>query len=346
MMYRFAAALTCFTVAACFTQFVSTGVSQEKDNFPSTLEVGEIVVSMALSTDSKWLVTGTWEGAVRLWDLRTGKQVRTFNGHAGMATAVALSNDSKKLVTASEDGTARLWDVASGKEKRVYPAGEKGQHCLAAIDSEAKWMVASVNATPRLWDLATGKVLRTFDGNVSCVTSLALSADGKRLVTGAAGEIDSSVRLWDVATGKELMKMHHRDAVISVQISKNGNWLATGSFDNSARLWEVADGKITFLGPEQIITCKHDRHVSSAKLSNDGKWLVTTSWEKGVVHCWDAATGKHVRVIRAHANVIQCTALSSDSSLLVTASEDLTVRFWDLASGKERFRPGQKKPGE
>src|SRR5262245_13677493 len=148
--------------------------TQEKT---AALEVGERVVAMALSSDGKWLVTGSWEGAVRLWDLRTGKQIRTFKGHADMITAVALSRDSKRLVTASVDGTARLWDVASGNTKRVYPAGEKGQVCLAAIDSEAKWMVASVSPAPKLWDLDTGKVVRSFDGNVSCVISLALSGD-------------------------------------------------------------------------------------------------------------------------------------------------------------------------
>src|SRR5438067_1815970 len=91
---------------------------QKPQEKTSALEVGEIVASMALSNDSKWLVTGSWEGAIRLWDLSTGKQVRTFKGHAGIITAVALSNDCKKLVTTGVDGTARLWDVASGKEKR------------------------------------------------------------------------------------------------------------------------------------------------------------------------------------------------------------------------------------
>src|SRR5258708_219139 len=97
---------------------VFTLLAQEKT---AALEVGERVVAMALSSDGKWLVTGSWEGAVRLWDLSTGKPIRTFKGHADMITAAALSRDSKKLVTASVDGAARLWDVASGKEKRVYP---------------------------------------------------------------------------------------------------------------------------------------------------------------------------------------------------------------------------------
>ena len=236
-----------------------------------------------------------------------------------------------------------LWDVPSGKEKRVYPAGEKGQACLAAIDSEAKWMVASVSPTPTLWDLDTGKVVRTFEGNVSCVTSLALSSDGKRLVTGAAGQIDSTARLWDVATGKEIIKLQHLSTVTSVGISKNGQWLVTGSLDKTARLWEVAAAGITFQKPEQIISFRHDEAVDTAKLSNDGKWLVTTTWVDSIAHLWDATTGKHVRTFKGHTKGIYCAALSSDSSLLVTASEDLTVRLWDLASGKERLRPGQKK---
>src|SRR5262245_7447717 len=136
--------------------------TQEKT---AALEVGERVVAMALNSDGTRLVTGSWEGAVRLWDLRTGKQIRTFKGHADMITAAALSRDSKRLVTASLDGTARLWAVASGEVIRVYPAGEKGQACLAAIDSEAKWMVASVGPIAKLWDLDTGKVVRLHSAN-------------------------------------------------------------------------------------------------------------------------------------------------------------------------------------
>jgi WD40 repeat protein len=309
----------------------------------AAIDVGERVVSMALSGDGTLLVTGSWEGAVRLWDLRTGEQIRTFKGHVDMITAAALSSDSKKLVTASLDGTARLWDVASGKEKCVYPAGEKGQHCLAAIDSEAKWMVASVGPNPKLWDLNTGKAVRNFAGNVSCVCSLALSADGKWLVTGAAGEVDSTARLWYVATGKEIIRLQHLDTVTSVGISKNGQWLVTGSLDKTARLWEIASAGIAFQEPEQIITFRHDIAIGAAKLSNDGKWLVTTTWVDGVAHLWDAATGKHLRVFRGHTKGIYCAALSGDNRLLVTASEDLTVRLWDLASGKERLRPGQEK---
>src|SRR4051794_29181789 len=85
---------------------VFTHLAHEK---AAALEVGERVVALALSSDGQWLVTGSWEGAVRLWDLSTGKPIRTFEGHADMITAVALSSDAKKLVTASSDGTARLW---------------------------------------------------------------------------------------------------------------------------------------------------------------------------------------------------------------------------------------------
>jgi WD40 repeat protein len=324
--------------------WAETAFAQPTREKTAALEVGERVVAMALSSDGTWLVTGSWEGAVRLWDLRTGKQIRTFKGHADMITAAALSRDSKSLVTASLDGTARLWAVASGKVQRVYPAGEKGQACRAAIDSEAKWMVASVSPAPKLWDLDTGKVVRSFDGNVSCVISLALSDDGKRLVTGAAGQIDSTARLWDVATGKEIIKLQHLSTVTSVGISKNGQWLVTGSLDKTARLWEVAsETGIRFRRPEQTITFRHDEPVAIAKLSNDGKWLVTTTWVDGAAQLWDATTGKHVRTFKGHTKGIYCAALSDDSSLLVTASDDLTVRFWELASGKERLRPGQEK---
>jgi WD40 repeat protein len=58
------------------------------------------------------------DAVVRLWDVATGKQVRTFEGHTGSVPGLAFSPDGKRLLTGGHDRTARLWDVATGKEVR------------------------------------------------------------------------------------------------------------------------------------------------------------------------------------------------------------------------------------
>jgi WD40 repeat protein len=78
------------------------------------------IVSLALSGDGRWLVTGDLDRTARLWELASGREVRGFQGHTQVVTAVALSSDGKWLVTGSGDKTARLWELSSGKEVRAF----------------------------------------------------------------------------------------------------------------------------------------------------------------------------------------------------------------------------------
>src|SRR5262249_57417212 len=59
---------------------------------------------------------GSWDKTAKLWNARTGKEIRTFQGHTDMVQSVAFSKDGKLLVTGSHDKTVRVWDVDTGKE--------------------------------------------------------------------------------------------------------------------------------------------------------------------------------------------------------------------------------------
>lgn len=66
---------------------------------------------MAFSLDGKYVLTGSQNHTVRLWDVTTGKTVQTLNAHAGDVYGVAFSPDGQTVITGNEDGTARLWQV-------------------------------------------------------------------------------------------------------------------------------------------------------------------------------------------------------------------------------------------
>src|SRR3954447_18088481 len=77
---------------------------------------GAGVNAAAFSPDGQRAATASDDRSVRLWDLKTEKQLATITGHAGAVASVAFSPDGQKLVTASTDGTARIWDVETRKE--------------------------------------------------------------------------------------------------------------------------------------------------------------------------------------------------------------------------------------
>ena len=74
------------------------------------------VMSIALSPDGRYLVSGSRDKTIKLWELSSGRELRTFTGHTYVVSSVALSPDGRYLVSGSYDGTVRLWDVSTGKE--------------------------------------------------------------------------------------------------------------------------------------------------------------------------------------------------------------------------------------
>jgi WD40 repeat protein len=187
------------------------------------------VRAVVLSQDCKLLVTGTGElggGAAYVWNISTGKQMRSFRGLSMDAGAVALSRDNKMLVTASKDHAAQLWSIAQNKEVVICRGHSDRINCLA-LNRDAKWLVTgSDDKTVRLWDVETGKELRTFRGHCDRVTAVAFSGDSKWLVTGSW---DCTTRLWDTVTGNELCRLVTFD---------DGTWAVydlEGRFDTSTR---------------------------------------------------------------------------------------------------------------
>ena len=75
--------------------------------------------AVALSGDGKTAVSGSDDKTLKVWDVATGKELRTLEGHGGWVNAVALSGDGRTAVSGSSDKTLKVWDVATGKELRT-----------------------------------------------------------------------------------------------------------------------------------------------------------------------------------------------------------------------------------
>jgi WD40 repeat protein len=236
---------------------------------------------MVLSLDGKKVASGSDDGAVRLWDVDTGKVIAKLAGHDKISS-VCWNRDGGRVVSGTlGDGTARVWGVESGKTVLAIETGFSSM--ASVIHSPDTTMIATGGTSEeeeylKIWDAKTGKLVANLKGHTAIVNRLAWTADGKTLISGSD---DSSIRTWNTTTWQQISVLTgHTGWVYGIAISPNGRILASASYDNTARLWNLENGQ-PIGSPLQ-----HDDWLNCVSFSIDGK-LLATGCADANAYAWD-----------------------------------------------------------
>lgn len=292
------------------------------------LETLGSILSLAFSSDGKWLATGDVDGEICLWKIVDGKHLLTWKQkHNSWVRSVVFSPDGKTLASGSGDRTLKLWDVRSGKCLKTLAQNSPVRSVAFSHDGV---ILASGNDdhTVRLWDTSTGKCLKTLKEHKNWVWTVAFSPDGVLL---ASGSDDRSVKLWDVRTGQCLNTLvGHKGWVSSVAFSCDRITLASGSGDYKIKLWDVRTGQCLNTLEE------HTNWVWSVAFSPDGKTLASGGDDR-TVRLWDTHSGQCLETLagqKGHTNRVGAVAFSPDGTTLASGSEDQTIKFWDVSTSQ------------
>ncbi len=286
----------------------------------------DAINAVAFSPDSKYILTGSGNATVRLWDLE-GKQLKIFIGHSGYITSVAFSPGGQSILSASTDRSARLWDI-DGKVICDFRGHSMPVNSVAFSPDGNSILTGSSDFTARLWDLK-GNVIHIFTGHLSSVNAVAFSPDGQHILTGSS---DSTARLWDLK-GKQLLILKHLDHINTVAFSPDGLTMITGSSDKTAKLWDL-QGKLIrmFTG--------FPGEVNAIAFSPDGKKIVVGS-SAGYTILYDL-NGNEIKEFKGHSIQIKAVAFSPDGSKIVTGSGDCTAKLWELKGNLNEVYNGTK----
>src|SRR5579862_7541801 len=189
------------------------------------------IYSLDFSRDGTRLASGSGDRTARLWDMESGQNLLTLSIEDGVTT-VAVSPDGKFLAAGSLDRAVRVWDTEKGQLVERLEGHKDSVYSVAFSPTGLELLSGSLDKTIKLWELSaprsqpgmmhsgaprSGVCKTTFVGHKDFVLSVALSPDGKWVVSGSK---DRGVQFWNPIDGQpQFMLQGHKNSGISLYSS-------------------------------------------------------------------------------------------------------------------------------
>ncbi|XP_035670187.1 NACHT domain- and WD repeat-containing protein 1-like [Branchiostoma floridae] len=326
------------------------------------------VVSMVLSKNNSFLVSGCENGDIHVWALTTGSLVHQLLGIKGKVTCVAIANDSVFAALGCENGSILVFNIRTKALMHTLQGHQAPVTDVAISHDDHFILSAAEDDTVHVWNLDKMPVDReetdSISKSVTCITVGTVERDGSSIAL--SGGKDGSCRLWSMDTYKMLHHLQdHVKAITCVALSSNGTFAVSGSEDTTIKVWSVDNGLVVLSFVEHsapiayVTVTSDDTRILSADIKNSLKlWqaesgnillsctgpslLVAVTPDNqnavsgdrdNVMKIWTLSDGKVVQSIK-HVDSISCIAISLDSQLCVTGSHDMSLKVWEAKTGK------------
>ncbi|KKD03738.1 protein kinase domain-containing protein [Streptomyces sp. WM6386] len=314
--------------------------------------------ALAFAPDGRHVLR--WETAtnrLRMWDARTGHLVRSRQRRS--EANVVFSADGGTLLMSPYDGPTEVRESVTGRRIRIldWAPGPGARltvdaHGRRALATHAEWDGV------KLWDLVEGRCLRTLGGQPDAALAVALGGDGR---TGVSGGSDRAVRVWELAPPGPRMAWGHvrprpavelireADVVVrareqAVRLVARGRPAAAADelraalrvpgFENHPGLLDEWAAVGAHGRRDGLLKARRGREIDeaddAAALSPDGRLVLVGGHDPRL---WEARGEQPPRRLQGHLAQVNDVAFTPDGGRAVTASEDGTLRVWDLADG-------------
>jgi WD40 repeat protein len=291
----------------------------------------------AFSPDSRQIISGSKDKTLRLWSSETGNMIKVFNGHTLPVTAVCFSSDGRYLFSGSDDATICVWNIEYGNKIKTFIGHKqslKGITCMTISKDNGQLMSGDNNGVIRFWDIKSSVDSNTFKNSTKVLDGgIILSFDGKQLIS------------WT-----DNNKLCYQDITTNVIVYKN---FEAPQSDKAYDDLHISSQELTYVYDADSNTsyyknAKPERKVQCVSLSPDGTKLMSGNTD-GTLTLWDVETGCIQYTFNGcttslydhftgnvnddfdgHTNPVSCLAWSANGKLLISGSQDCTLRLWDI----------------
>ncbi len=304
------------------------------------------------------VATGSWSGAIKLWDPSLNCVSEVALAHEDRIMGVALHpctdvpNTSELLMaTSSIDLTGKLWKIRFAEQMEesgeneddelekaspyniqevAHLKGHASRLCKVAFHPQGDHVVTtSFDHTWRMWDVGTGSELLLQDGHRREVYGVGFHPDGSLCSTTDYGGV---VHLWDLRTGKSVHHfLGHAKRVLCSEFSPNGFQLATAGDDGTVKIWDLRKRRqfASLPAHSRLVTQlrfeQRPPHGGDGFGVDGGEYLVSSSFD-ATAKVWSARDWKMLATLRGHEGKVMGTGILKDS--IVTCGFDKTLKLW------------------
>jgi len=287
-----------------------------------------LVSAVAVSRDGRFIVSGSWDRTVKVWDAQSGALLRSLGGHTAPVSAVAASPDGRFIVSGSWDDTVKVWDAQSGALLRSLEEHTDWVRAVA-VSPDGRFIVSgSEDRTVKVWDAQSGAPLRSLGGHTGPVFAVAVSPDGRFIVSGS---LDYTMKVWDAQSGALLRSLEgHTHLVSAVAVSPDGRFIVSVSLDYTVKVWDAQSGALlrSLEG--------HTDWVNTVAVSPDGRFIVGGS-EDHTIRAWNLQQRDGGHVLFWNDAAIASLALSRDGHLLTCGDKAGRVWIFDVVWPEARI---------
>ena len=325
------------------------------------------VTILVLTSDNRYIVSGSLDLTLRIWDFRNRKPLAILRGHKGVITDLLITTDNQLIVSASDDYSIKIWSLEGKREESSLFGHTKGVKTLA-ITRDSKYIISgSADHTVRIWSISGKNQVAVLAGHTKKVTKVVTTSDYKYI---ASASNDGTIRIWDFnekvqrnvidsnqkvinnlsitsndkyiifsndscirkfdfeANAVDSFDFHHKYSIWCIKISCDNRYIATYALSNKVIIWD-------FESRAQI-------GISFRVEEFDMNRLLITTCNNYIIICfknsvsvWNLISKTVEAVFQGHSDTIATLAITSDGKYIVTGSYDKTLRICNLDNLKQ-----------
>ncbi len=276
------------------------------------------VWGLDLSPDGRLLVSGGWDGTVRLWRTSDGAQVAVLDEQGGNVLSVAFSPDGQSVAATGGSEVIRLWQTRSGRLLRTI-GGSRGYFSSVAFGPQGSMLITTgADRVACLWRPGDGALLERIAPEGGAL-SLAVGPGGHNLALGCG---DGRIRVYDLTRGTVKSVLEgHRSGVIALAYSSDGTLLLSTSGEGPVLLWDMEAGMLRHR------LQGHESSVRAVAMHPEGL-VAATGGIDGEIRLWQTVDGTLRQVLTGHSSGVISLVFAPTAALLASSSGDGMITLW------------------